>query len=723
MRFKKTLKQDASLNLWEKISHWLTYGAVFITPLLVLPWSNFPLTLTKQTFFIGIVFLAVIFWLIGGLIRGQIIYKKNLLNQIILILVIFTFISALLSGSLRLGFFGSNGSEVDTLINVTAFGLFYFVISATTRSFKDIKNIIFTLLISSLLVAIYALLQIFGIWILPMSFTKITAFNTIGTVNSLSIFSGGALIIALGLLYLKPFDISLRLKIFLLTIIFIFFALLFAVNFWPVFLGILIALLLIIFYQFQNNNGSKKPIGLFILVGLSLIIIIARLGIIPIKLPVAVLPPEALPSLGTTLNIAGQTLTSGVKNFIFGSGPASFSSQYLLFRDPLINLTPFWEVKFNQGANAFLTHLVNGGVFGFLIWFSFFAFLIFLAVKDKGKEAAFLNVGLTYLVIMLLFYPQNFSVYFLIFLLAGLIAYRNINDFSLINPPQRAFIMYLVFICFIVSLITALYLQGQHYVAAAFYYQPAVEVAEKAESIDSVLDQFIQASRLDAGNDIYLQTLVSAYLYKIQELLDKNLPEAQLQESFTDYLDTAIKTARAAVSANKLNSENILSLGQIYEELIILVEGAAEQAVANYEQAALLDPQNPVIPFKIGRSYFNEAGRLIKNNPAAAVADYYQKSLASLEQSIVLKPDYAPSHLLMIRTLDRLNRSAEALDKAEQLKRLLPNNVDILLSLGFIHYQVGRFIEAEKEFSSVLVLAPENQDAQNYLNLIHNQQN
>ena len=722
----------SEFNIWERIARWLVSIAFFFTPLFFLPLTHLPVSLDKQVLLGGLVLLAFIAWLIGGVAKGRLVYRKNVAYFVALGLVAFSFISAIFSGASNNGFFGANGSEVDVFVNVLVFGVFFFLLSTLFRKEGDVRYLLSLLFISSLILLIYSILQFFGIWLLPWSFTHSLVFNPIGTTNALSVYLGAVFVTLLTLLYLDKDQFSKKAALILTIFAIALFITTFLIGYWAVFAGFILAGLILTTLKLRKQIKNDKHIML-VIIAISTVLILAKLNFLGLPLPTFNLLPEAMPSLQASWDIGQQVMRDDVKNVLLGVGPATYPYQYALYRDPVLNATPFWGTRFTQGANVFLTYMVNWGVLGMILFAAFLLLLIlhgFKAMKSisKKQEAVFWAIltALLYLILTFFFYQQNFSIFFLLFALAALLFIITAQDkdyktFSLVDAPQKTFFLSLGLMIVIVFVASTLYLLGQHYVAAIYFKQGKDQVEKLG--VDKGLPLIQRASDLDSRNETYLRTISTVYLIKINSLLKQDLSPAELQKKFATDISSAIAAAKRATEVNQLNGDNWINLGSVYENIIPLVPGSEIHALEAYKKATELEPANPVIHFNTGRAYTLLARRLRSEKQGRGVVNKaYANAITSLEKAIKLKNDYAPAHFLLVQIYDQQGKIKTAINKAERIKQIAPNNVGVLFQLGLLHYESGRFTSAREEFEEVVKLAPGYANARYFLGLIYDRQ-
>lgn len=668
-------------NTLNKIIKYALYSLVFFLPIFFLPLTVFPVAQNKQTLLAGFCFLIIILWAIKVFSSGKLSFVWNKLTLSIFLLLLVLGISTLFSGSKPQSFWGMS-FEADTLFNFILYGLTFFIfanlISANqpkSASISDPKNEVFRVLSiflggSGVLAALFLVNSFFKIF--PWDFAKSTGFNPIGTVQALSLFLAGAFLVLMALATNTRMraDRSTDLHRYLRSSVFksvsicvlglLLFATILLINYWLSWLGIIFGITLIIWSRLREIGASQpKSAGisdslppanpLKPLLPLLFILVLA-VAFLFIKLPlgnILKLPSEISPTYNATFDISQKTLMEGPKNFILGSGPATFEFDYSLHRSVGPNLTPFWYLRFEQGVAALPTFLATFGILGMLTFLFLLVVFFWKGFKNlisinKPKSASINGVQLAafiggfYFLILWFFYPLNFTLTFCAFFLMGLFTAISVNqqnqrksaakEFSLAQSPQKSFFVMIGFSLLIVGAILGFYSLYQKY-AGALNYEKGIT----AENLDKSIINLGRAVNLDGSKDFYFRNLSQVFLLKTNEILtNQELSQEQKQNLFQQAISNAEITANSAIQINPKDSFNWQQLGSVYENLIPLnVKGTDQMAIQNYQKAQTLDPQNPQFPYFLGRTYF------AMNN--------LDEAKKNLEKSIELKADFTPA--------------------------------------------------------------------------------
>ena len=393
---------------------------------------------------------------------------------------------------------------------------------------------------------------------------------------------------------------------------------------------------------------------------------------------------DVRPSWQSTFTIA-QKVYSTLP--VFGSGPGTFGSEWLKYRDASLNSTPFWNVDFSSGIGFIPTSLVTTGLVGALAWIGLIMILIVLgsrmlvlrAPQDPFVRyvAMFSFVASLYLFTIAVFALPSALVLALAFVFAGLFASTmrfGVSEaqsgivFS--RSPRLGFVIVFSLTILLLGSVVAAYSLVGRYIAT--YELTVANTAYAAGDFDAA-DRAIQNS---------ISFAPGAAAYKIQSTIavarlngiaaSTTMPPADAQSAFQTALSTGINAALTATKLAPSDYQNWIALGNLYAQAVPLqVTGAYESAKTAYDKARELNPTNPQIPLILAQ--LNIAHR---DNRAAQ---------EDLKAAISLKQDFTAAIFLLSQLLVQDGNVKDALTAALAAAYFAPNNPNILFQIGVLY--------------------------------------
>ena len=205
----------------------------------------------------------------------------------------------------------------------------------------------------------------------------------------------------------------------------------------------------------------------------------------------------------------------------------------------------------------------------------------------------------------------------------------------------------------------------------------------------------------------------------VQQLLiiDDRNPEVQYMAGTLAFekgkLKKAIKFFKKALEINPHFTDASIGLSIIYNDL-----GKYDQGKSVFEEAYALMKQKtsgePYFDEKIARKH-EELGEIY------FLAKQYEEALENFNRAIQLSNDKIPYGLKAIDCLLHMKLLSRALREAEQLEIQSPENIDLMLKMAQIHYQLDNRRQADEYWEKVLIKDPNNTEAKSYLK--HSSQN
>ena len=338
--------------IWDKIGRISVYLLFGLFPIWFLPITALPSSEAKMLLSGILVFGALASWLAKALSTGRVDIPKSYVWIAAPVFLGFVLISTIFSDARTISFLG-NSNQPDTLMSFVIYLGALFIVPIFLRDISHIMKAVFFFGGSLAILGIYALLQFFGIFIIPLDFAKITSFNPIGTTQALAVFLGAGFVLFVALL--TSLNLSSRLKVLFTSGAILLGAVLIFVNFSYVWLGLLIAFALIVSWQIMHMRSAGQTMAKFNL-PMFLIVIVAILFFVqPPIANIVNLPTTISPSVSSTIGIATESYKNNIENTLIGSGPATFLYEYLKYRPLELNSTSFFNVRFGQGFSAIST--------------------------------------------------------------------------------------------------------------------------------------------------------------------------------------------------------------------------------------------------------------------------------------------------------------------------------------------------------------------------------
>lgn len=705
----------------EKLPKVSLYLLAFLLPLWFLPLTQNVLAFQKQFLLVVLVFLGVAAYLGKAVAAGEFSFRPSWLYAPLGALLAVVGLSTLMSLSKYASFWGWPLDVADSFVTLAAFALLYFLATNIIKESKQLFSLAFWLLISGALAGLYALLQAYGVFLLPFSFAKDAAFNTIGSLNSVAIFSASLLPLALVLAFVS----RLLLRTFFWILVLLLFAVVALVNFSGGWMALAAGLLVLLVFGIWNLRKRKE----FGWVSFPMALLVITLFFLFFRFSLPGSPSaqlEVSPSRGAELEII-KGVFQDKANIFFGSGPATFSLDYAKFHSSSLNQTAFWGTRFGSGSSEILDFVATKGILGLLALLSLAGLTILFGIKKLAKpwqkdEDSFswmMNIGylasLVALLVAFFVYPANFVLWLLFWILAsgvGVASSKEAKKISLAPPSMLAIASSFLFLIILIFGLGLLFVSAQKYLAEVKYLEGA-RLASGGE-IDKAISKLGSAVNLNSSVDLYWRDLAQLYLNQTQQIsANSGLTDDQKQQLSAAAVSNAVSSARNAVQLAPENVANWNVQGFVYRNLIG-VPGADAFALASYEKATELEPVSPFGWTEMGRVYVLNSANLQGEQKQAAL----NSALEKLQKAVELKVDYAPAHYLLAIVYDQQGRAEEAIAKLEETKLAAPSDIGLAFQLGVIYWQRGEADKAQGEFERIKSLDPNHANARYMLGLV-----
>lgn len=427
---------------------------------------------------------------------------------------------------------------------------------------------------------------------------------------------------------------------------------------------------------------------------------------------------DVRPSWQSTFDVGSHTYASSP---LFGSGPGSFSTQWVKFRDRSLNDTVFWNIDFTSGIGYIPSSFVTTGLVGALAWIGFIVLFLFFGVRalllrlPPDPFVRFVSMasftGMLYVLALSVFAVPGALVLLSGFLLAGIFVSSlrygsNAREWGVIfsRSPRIGFVIVFGLTLLLLASILAVYVVVERYLAGVAYAESSLALSSgdltKAQTS-------VARSILFAPSDRAYQLAAGIGMSAMNKIAsDTTLSAADAQQQFQQALSGSIEAALTATRLGPNNYQNWAILGNVYQTVVPLnIEGAYENAKSAYDRAVALNPTSPTLPFILAQL------EIAHKDPVAA-----EKNLM---QAITLKRDYTQAIFLLSQLEVQQGRAREALEAAEAAAYFAPNDPSVLFQVGILRSANGDNPGAIAALSRSVELNPQYANARFFLGVMY----
>lgn len=704
--------------IWGIVTRLSVYLIALLTPLWFLPITDNPVDGNKMFFVSLLTLIGFVAWLWSTVHAGVLKIPRFIPFYALGIWVAVYLLAALFSVSPETSLWGSSPSS---FFHIFIGGMLAWLISVALHTKDAIRKAHSLILASAGIVSLFLIIQTFmGVDVFPWDFAKIRTFNPVGSWNTVGIFLG-FILVSLFPFLTEGVHASRFKRLLLVTLSLAVFAGAAAVNYRMVWLGVVIISVVYLAYTYSHARGSTRtryvavPL-LFLFVS---IVLFLSQDIVSV-FNVSFTPPlDVTPSLSSSWRIAEQVLK---ERPMLGVGPDEFGYAWDRFKDPEVNTTIYWRLRFATASSFVTTLLTTTGLLGIFAFLLFAGSLVWSGLLLFGKSQpdnqehqhlSALFFGLLFLFSSWFFYPLTAVTAALVFLVlglfvaemgvAGLVPYR---AFVIRGDSSKGFLVALITVFLMVVCMVGLYFRSRKQVAAIEYGR-GVEALVLRNSVNEAENFFLHAIMLDSSRDVYYNAVTQTSSIKLQRVLEnsaKQLPE-EVRDSFQVALSSAVTSAQKATEVNPGNVASWRLLGQVYEIVIPYVGGAADAAVRAYTEAIAIAPTDPLLRDDAARVYM--------------ILGDHVKAREALEEAIRLKSDYAAAHFRLAQIAILKGNVKDAISNTERAVLSAPNDIGALFQLGLLYYQQSRFGDARQILERAVRLNENYSNARYFLGLTY----
>lgn len=376
------------------------------------------------------------------------------------------------------------------------------------------------------------------------------------------------------------------------------------------------------------------------------LVIITGLGVFVFQMT-KVNKPIILPYF-TGWAIAVETLKNPV-NALFGVGPGHFLTAFTRFKPVNYNFSDFWAARFFNSSNEAFQILTTLGLVGLAAYI----YLILKFLKTSKKAPEFYATGIIFLAMLVL--PGNFVLYFLLLLFLSLLSKdQPAKVYSLTSQAATA----IGSSCLVLTVV--LFFLGARNLRAEINFRRSLVAAAENRGTDTY-NLLIKALSLNPYKADFHQTYSQTNLALANSLAGNPSASSGLtdqdRQMITQLVQQAIREARNAVILAPLDITAWENLSFTYRQLINFAQGADQWAIASYNQALRLDPNNPQLYLNLGGLYFS--------------FNRFDEAIGLFQTSVALKPDFANGWYNLASAFKEKKEYQRAFDALNQTVRLV----------------------------------------------------
>lgn len=653
-------------NLLNLAFQLVTLVGVFTAPLIFWNLTTDYFEPPKFLLTLALAAILLILWLGKCIVTGRLIFSRTPLDLPFLLILLVFVISTFFAASRANAIFGNFPRLYGSLVSFLVITLFYFTLVAnlTTnlsleRRVAFIKQIVYVLLFSGVILATFTLASYFGINLLSLPVSS--AFNFTPTGHSFSTAAILSLLIPFPLLailqgktekvvgqaafyaYLQKAVLTATLTLFVATIILI--------GTTATYVAASLAFVLIFFTTPANQIKRNLP-----------------LLIIPV-LAVVILAIFSFATIGGTQNI----LHLQAKNFprelqlpfpaswkisvsafrdspFWGTGPASYLFDFTFYKPIEINNSQLWNIRFDQAFNEYLNFLATLGAMGLISLLLLTVVFLSLAFKALAqKQSTALAVSAMVFFILLVLHSATFVLWvtgvvlLALFTTASRATAEEVHLGVTTHGKDRQLLLRFDTLPAVILLITLVvggaiaYFTGK-FVLADFHHRQALNAVAAGNPVNAY-KELMAAESLNPYIDLYRTDLAQTDFALANAIaVTKGPTEASPAGSLTDqdkqniqiFLSQSINAGRVATVLSPTNPLNWEILGSIYRQISGVAQNALAFSLDSYGRAIQRDPFNPQLRITVGGIYYS--------------AKNYDMAIRFFSDAVNLKPDFANAY-------------------------------------------------------------------------------
>lgn len=733
--------QIVARSFIQKIAYYIFLALPFLVPVFFIPSSFISTQFGTSLLFAYAVIVALLASIGSFLYKGQIqipALNKYGIGLFVLVPVVYI-LAGISNGFSRMTFFGYMFDQSTVGFIFLSF-IYLFLVSILFRDKKSVVYSHISFLFALVVMAVFLGIRIiFGADVLSFGVFGSLMSTPIGTWTNTGVFFGIGAILSLLFVEILPLKKTMKALVSLVLLASLFFVVLVNFQFIWVLLG-LTALLYIVFalatyrveikqenMYIQNQSVApsfvsyikKIPFFSSLVLVLSIVFIFWGSAFAPkIEKAFSVNNVEVRPSLAVTMDIARKTIQT---HPLFGSGPNTFTQEWLSYRPDNVTGTVFWNTDFSYGIGVLPTFAVTTGLVGVLSWLVFFGFYLYLGWKSLFSkiEDVFVRYSIVssflvslYLWCVAFVYVPSTVVFILTFFFtglffasAGIVGLLPLREQVIYKEPRYGFVWSLSLVAVFIAVLSLGYglLQNSR---SLWHFQKSLYALNTSKDLVESGRLMNQAVSIVPFDTYYraLSEIETAQLGVVASQDPNKVSQEDLQKQVQEVLSKAIGAGIAAKDADSNNYLNWISLGKVYQAATVLkIQGAYESAQFAYGEALQRNPKNPGIVMLFGLLEVDKGNLTQAKNYVI--------------QAIQMKPNYLEAYFLLTQIEVANNNLKGAIESVTAASVLSPTDPTIFFQLGLLKFNAQDFVGSIPALEQSIKLSPQYANAKYYLGL------
>lgn len=715
---------------FEKMTRLLLGATIFILPLFFLPITPEAAELPKQYALAVLVLLSVLSWIGHAVVSRTFEFRRTAFDIPLVIFWVILLLATLTSQDRLSSLIGNYDNNTWSFLSLSLLAILFFLITQIVRNRADADWLIGVLVASGIAAEAYFILKSLTPalvrWI-PLGLT-----SSVSVLASVfGVFALLVLLVSLAGLVGKRERIRNReilwgigAALSLITLVLI--------GFKTLWMLVAVGLALFLIYAVARIEEHR-----FYLVIAGFVLFVASILFsffgVPQFLSVR-LPLEVGLSQGVSWDVVSSAVTSGVKKFLIGGGPATFSMDFSRYRPESFNANFAWNVRFGQPSSTVLELLGSTGVLGMvafaavvllgigtilITWFRKVTAGGFINRVAKDESAAefmplFWAVATAWVTLLVagFFMVYTSVLWFLFFVLLALLSalsmavlreHESSVRFSLKTSPQYTLLVSFGFIIASAAILVFGIFLSRFLVAEVYYARGLSQVVRGAP--EEAIANFSRAIAYHPRRASYHVSLAQGYLLQGLKLVGAGQADPNL---ITTLVALAVNEAKRATELAPSNVAAWQSLATMYANARPIAPDANTWVLRSLERAIELEGTNPILYVQMGNAQF------VARNNDEAIKNY--------QRAIQLKPDYIDAYINLATLEEGTGKVDDAINHLSQALLLAPQNADILFNLGRMYYnrnKEGDLVRARAAFELTVQANASHANALFSLGLLH----